>query len=586
MFQYPTVAAANVTIPTAAEAATLQQQCFNHHHNPPAWPYTTAAESSICDLFYRNGNLDKKQLLALVSKTLKFSELLTKAASKLKLLEKEKLLRNDVYLAQLLLYDYVFGKSLWRPGKLKQTMTRNKQAIFSYFEKLKNSYGLQSIKDLEKVIQREDSSPRVPRYVRVNLLKTTVETVVSQLTEEGWELIEDWSDFNSFLQCIKTLSGEQFVRDFHLSDVLVFPPSADFHDHPLYKEHRIILQDKASCFPAHILDPPPGGVVMDCCAAPGNKTSHIASLMENNGQILALEIENDRYDILSDMMERTGVEIATTLCKDFLRANPQSKQFSPVEYILLDPSCSGSGIVNRRNDLTDDVDSRSKERLHKLSNLQAMMLKHALSFPNLKRLVYSTCSIHQEENEQVVEEIYGNVKDKFKLKKIRPDWPFRGQEGFAHAQCCLRMSHDTAMTNGFFVACFQKRKHLKIRNKGNETDEENPEFRNSDNNKQDSETNNIVKKRDDTKNKKKSKLEDEKNDEIDGHGSEAITIAKKMKKRKKEAEFEDCDTHENETNNIVQESDKTKKMKKKKRKLDISDDADGINEKKKKTEMR
>ena len=125
------------------------------------------------------------------------------------------------------------------------------------------------------------------------------------------------------------------------------------------------------------------------------------------------------------------------------------------------------------NEVTDDTESTSKERLKTLSNFQSLMLKHALSFPNLKKLVYSTCSIHPEENEEVVQEIFSLVKDKFKLKKVMPDWPVRGQEGHAHAHRYLRMSPDTTLTNGFFVACFKRRKQGKVkldRQDGNEDD--------------------------------------------------------------------------------------------------------------------
>ena len=100
----------------------------------------------------------------------------------------------------------------------------------------------------------------------------------------------------------------------------------------------------------------------------------------------------------------------------------------------------------------------SEDRLNQLSKFQITILKHALRFPSVQKVVYSTCSVHELENEQVVEEVFTQVKDEFLIKHLEPDWIERGHEGYEHADWCLRMSHDTALTNGFFVACFE-RKH-------------------------------------------------------------------------------------------------------------------------------
>ena len=113
-------------------------------------------------------------------------------------------------------------------------------------------------------------------------------------------------------------------------------------------------------------------------------------------------------------------------------------------------------MVNRRKEQTNE-DEISKERLEQLSKFQITILKHAFKFPNVKRIVYSTCSIQDEENEQVVEKVMSSVNQNFKMRLLLPDWPERGVKGYEHAQCCLRMSHDSALTNGFFVACFERR---------------------------------------------------------------------------------------------------------------------------------
>ena len=78
-----------------------------------------------------------------------------------------------------------------------------------------------------------------------------------------------------------------FSRDLHVPDLLLFSPQTTFNNDPLYLSGKIILQDKASCFPAIVLSPPATdeSVVIDATAAPGNKTSHLSALMENKGKV-------------------------------------------------------------------------------------------------------------------------------------------------------------------------------------------------------------------------------------------------------------------------------------------------------------
>ena len=82
---------------------------------------------------------------------------------------------------------------------------------------------------------------------------------------------------------------------------------------------------------------------------------------------------------------------------DFLSLDPA--QYSEVEYLVLDPSCSGTGMVRRGG---GQEEAPSQERLRSLSSLQCKLLSHALSFPAVKKVVYSTCAISEEENEKVV----------------------------------------------------------------------------------------------------------------------------------------------------------------------------------------
>jgi putative methyltransferase len=139
--------------------------------------------------------------------------------------------------------------------------------------------------------------------------------------------------------------------------------------------------------------------------------------------------------------------------------DPWDPQYAKVGYILVDPSCSGSGIVGRHNLQTDDNDNKIQKtnRLKRLSAFQLSLLLHAFQFPSVQRVCYSTCSIHVEENESVVK-IALSLQKKFVLAPILPTWHRRGDEAVLgeDAKKVVRVSPVDG-ANGFFVALFQKK---------------------------------------------------------------------------------------------------------------------------------
>jgi putative methyltransferase len=134
----------------------------------------------------------------------------------------------------------------------------------------------------------------LPRYIRVNRLVTTVDQVIQHFVSEGYSLIPS----------TQKLQGKTIQQDVHLPDLLLLPNGVDLHDHVLLKQGKIIMQDKASCFPAFILNPPKGATVIDGCAAPGNKTSHLSSIMENTGKIFAFDADKRRLETLKRLSQR------------------------------------------------------------------------------------------------------------------------------------------------------------------------------------------------------------------------------------------------------------------------------------------
>ena len=211
------------------------------------------------------------------------------------------------------------------------------------------------------------------------------------------------------------------------------------------------------------------------CSAPGVKTTHLAAIMKNKGKIYAVERDQRRYQTLTEMVATAGATIVQTINKDVLDVSDED--VPNVEYVLLDPSCSGSGMLNRFESETANKDTG---RLYKLAGLQHKLLLHAMtSFPNVHTIVYSTCSIYSEENEQVVLGALRKIGN-FKLcnasELLKNKWKNFGSKEFAGiAENVIYARTEDDLTNGFFVAVIvrceegelnefyvQKQEHLEV----------------------------------------------------------------------------------------------------------------------------
>ena len=141
--------------------------------------------------------------------------------------------------------------------------------------------------------------PGLPRYARVNTLLTSLGAVRRALSDTGHILVDPTS--------AEALSGggggRVCRRDEHVPDLLVFKPKgqSDISRMPMVARGELVVQQKASCFPALALAPPPGAHVIDGCAAPGNKTTHLVALMENEGSLIAFEQDARRCALLEQV---------------------------------------------------------------------------------------------------------------------------------------------------------------------------------------------------------------------------------------------------------------------------------------------
>ncbi|KAJ0977911.1 hypothetical protein J5N97_013385 [Dioscorea zingiberensis] len=400
------------------------------------------AVGSIKSLVYSPSIRNKKATFALVCQTLKHLPLIKEVFAATNLLSSK--WKRQEELVYVTAYDVLFGQDIAMSGPVEKFLMLHKNELQSALAKLYVREKVKSIENLLLMYQTPVSSK--PRYVRVNTLKMDVESAIQELGK-----------------------ATTVMKDDLVPGLLVSPTGTDLHDHPLVINGSVFLQGKASSMVAVALCPKPGWKVLDACAAPGNKTAHLASLMRGEGKIIACELHKERVKVLEASIRKSGAHNVDIFHGDFLELDTMDPQFSKVRAILLDPSCSGSGISAERLDnllpsysQDNDTDAANSQRVKKLAAFQRKALAHALSFPAVERVVYSTCSIHQTENEDVIKSVLPLAASlNFELATPFPQWPRRGLPVFEGSEHLLR-TDPTEDMEGFFIALFL-RKQLKKR---------------------------------------------------------------------------------------------------------------------------
>lgn len=228
--------------------------------------------------------------------------------------------------------------------------------------------------------------------LRVNTIKTTHDEVVRELRNAGFEFEIEKRIPNCIY--LKACSQKKFER---LS---------------VYKNGGIYLQNASCQIPALILDPKPGERVLDLCASPGGKTTQMAALMQNQGSITALEPDPIRFERLKHNVEQQGASNVTCLKirgEVFARKCLVDSSFQPFDKILVDAPCSGDGTfyINSRAGYTH----WSLGFIQEVSDLQKKLLLSALKLVRKGGVVlYSTCSVNPEENEEIISYIIAENK--------------------------------------------------------------------------------------------------------------------------------------------------------------------------------
>ena len=203
--------------------------------------------------------------------------------------------------ALVLLYDLLVGQGVRPHGNLERKFLAHAD---SFREKAAELLAASSVSSISELLEKQGAPgprQRARRHARVNSLRGDVHNVIALLATPP----HSWPE--------KHREPLDAVRDEHLSDVVSLPSTRDLHDHPLVAAGTLVLQSKASSMPAHALQAQPGWHVVDCCAAPGNKTSHVAAFVGAEGKVTAFEKDSARCKTLRSTLERTGATHAAVL---------------------------------------------------------------------------------------------------------------------------------------------------------------------------------------------------------------------------------------------------------------------------------
>jgi len=303
---------------------------------------------------------------------------------------------------------------------------------------------LERIKDLmkdETEIFIEYLKKPLLRSIRANTLKISTEELKSRLMKR-WGIEQPLKNYPEAFIIKSKLSPGEVGKSI---------------------EHRLgyfYVQEIASMMPPLALAPEKDEIVLDLCAAPGSKTTQMASLMHNQGTIVANDVRIDRLKALTSNLERCGVANAVvTRMNGLVLTKKLSEKKLFFDKILLDAPCSGEGTIR---DSLQTLKTWNINMIKKFGALQKKLISASINClkPN-GTLVYSTCTFSPEENEEVIDFALKN----FNVKTEKINLPLKTRDGIEEWQGdkfnpeiknCRRIYPQDNDTEGFFVARIKK----------------------------------------------------------------------------------------------------------------------------------
>ena len=282
-------------------------------------------------------------------------------------------------------------------------------------ERWMRTYGYERTEELCRC-----NNTSAPLSVRVNTLRTNRDALMEQLTA----------------------AGAQVRASAWVPDGIVLAAHGALDELAPLREGRAQVQDESSMLVAHVLAPEPGMTVIDACAAPGRKTTHIAQRMENRGRILAFDIYEEKIRRIERNAKRLGISIIEAAMRDAREIGAAYAE--EADRVLVDAPCSGLGVLRRKPDARWKKSVRDAKPLPSLQRDILASAARAVKHGGI--LVYSTCTMEECENAAVVRAFLETHAD-FALEETGAFLPMRKT-----AERMVQIMPETDGPDGFFIA--------------------------------------------------------------------------------------------------------------------------------------
>lgn len=241
----------------------------------------------------------------------------------------------------------------------------------------------------EELLEANNERPNI--YLRTNTLKITRDELIKKLEKQN-------------IKAEKVNVVEEAIKVEHLKDI---------ENNNLYKEGLFTVQDVSSMLVGKVMNPKENSLVLDVCSAPGGKTTHMATLMNNTGQVVSRDIYDHKLKLIKAASKRLGLTNVDVEEFDGMKLDRES--IAKFDYVLADVPCSGLGIIRRK----PEIKYKEKEEFRQLPPIQKKILENASKYVKVGgTLIYSTCTIQDSENIDVVNEFLQKNKN-FELVPIK-----------------------------------------------------------------------------------------------------------------------------------------------------------------------
>jgi len=263
---------------------------------------------------------------------------------------------------------------------------REVEKIEDYYERVSTLYSFETwmVKRWERFYGRDELIPLLeglnrvaPLFLRVNRIKTSQRELLELLKEAGIE-----AEPHPFISDMVRVKGRVLIEEL-----------------PGYREGFFYIQDPASFLAAYLLEPKPGELILDVGAAPGGKTTAIASLTKDGAKVVAVDVSPERMELLKRNAERLGIKNLETVITDISRDDEFVKRYyKSFDKILIDAPCSATGVIRRH---PEGKWNKSMDLIKHNQGIQRSLLGSAVNL--LKEggvLLYSVCSLEREEGEE------------------------------------------------------------------------------------------------------------------------------------------------------------------------------------------